>query len=78
MVIYQLMNKDNRVLEFIKADTLEGQFKITKEYENQIRPYLIETDSNELDTWFNNRAIPTSREHIDRVLQKFQSIELKL
>lgn len=68
MVIYQLMNKDNIVLEFIKTDTLEGQFKIVTEYKNQARPYLIEKDSNELDTWINNRAIPTSREHIDRVL----------
>lgn len=68
MITYQLMNKDNIVLEFIKTDTLEGQFKIVTEYKNQARPYLIEKDSNELDTWINNRAIPTSREHIDRVL----------
>lgn len=68
MVAYELMNKDNVLLEFIKTDTLEGQFKIIKEYENVTRPYLIEKDSKELDTWFNNRAIPTSREHIDRVL----------
>jgi len=26
------MNNDNIVLEFIKTDTLEGQFKIVKEY----------------------------------------------
>lgn len=51
MIIYQLMNKDNIVLEFIKTDTLEGQFKIVNEYKNQARPYLIEKDSNELDTW---------------------------
>lgn len=68
MVTYQLMNKDNVVLDFIKTDTLEGQFKIMKEYGNVTRPYLIAENSNELDTWFNNRAIPTSREHIDRVL----------
>ena len=68
MVIYQLMNKDNIVLEFIKTDTLEGQFKIVKEYKNQTRPYLLSKNSNELDTWVNNRAIPTSREHLDRVL----------
>ena len=68
MVIYQLMNKDNIVLEFIKTDTLEGQFKIVKEYKNQTRPYLLSKNSNELDTWVNNRAIPTSREHLDRIL----------
>ena len=68
MVKYQLMNKDKVVLEFIKTDTLEGQFKIIKEYKNETRPYLISKNSNELDTWINNRAIPTSREHIDRVL----------
>jgi len=68
VVIYQLMNKDNIVLEFIKTDTLEGQFKIVKEYKNQTRPYLLSKNSNELDTWVNNRAIPTSREHLDRVL----------
>ena len=68
MVIYQLMNKDNIVLEFIKTDTLEGQFKIVKEYKNQTRPYLLSKNSNELDTWINNRAIPNNREYIDRVL----------
>ncbi|MCE5219681.1 MAG: HipA domain-containing protein [Clostridium sp.] len=68
MVKYQLMNKDKVVLEFIKTDTLEGQFKIIKEYKNETRPYLIAKNSNELDTWVNSRAIPTSREHIDRVL----------
>lgn len=68
MVKYQLMNKDNIVLEFIKTDTLEGQFKIIKEYKNETRPYLIAKNSNELDTWVNSRAIPTSREHIDRLL----------
>lgn len=68
MGIYQLMNKDAVVLEFIKTDTLEGQFKIIKEYENEIKPYLLTQNSDELDTWINNRAIPTSREHIDRVL----------
>ena len=47
MVTYQLMNKDNIVLEFIKVDTLEGQFKIMKEYENQTRPYLLAKDSND-------------------------------
>ena len=68
MVIYELMNKDNIVLEFIKTDTLEGQFKIIKEYGSVARPYLIAENSNELDTWVSNRAIPTSREHIDKVL----------
>lgn len=68
MVKYQLMNKDNIVLEFIKTDTLEGQFKIIKEYKNETIPYLIAKNSNELDTWVNSRAIPTSREHIDRLL----------
>lgn len=68
MVTYELMNKDNIVLEFIKTDTLEGQFKILKECKNETRPYLLSKNSNELDTWLNNRAIPTSREHIDRVL----------
>ncbi|WP_252248855.1 HipA domain-containing protein [Clostridium sp. ZBS20] len=68
MEIYQLMNKDSVVLEFIKTDTLEDQFKIIKEYEDEIKPYLLTQNSDELDTWINNRAIPPSREHIDRVL----------
>lgn len=68
MVKYQLMNKDNVVLEFIKTDTLEGQFKIIKEHENETRTYLITKNSNELDIWIDNRVIPNNREHRDRVL----------
>ena len=60
MVTYQLINKDNIVLEFIKTDTLEGQFKIIKEYESVAWPYLISENSNELDTWLGNeQCLPT-------------------
>lgn len=65
---YQLMNKDNLVLEFIKADTLEGQFKIIRENTKANSPYLLKNNNGELDTWINNRAIPTNREHIEKVL----------
>lgn len=68
MQIYQLMNKDNLVLEFIKADTLEGQFKVISEDKDADSPYLLKNNSGELDTWINNRAIPTNREHIEKVL----------
>ncbi|MDU1509766.1 MAG: hypothetical protein E6896_16600 [Clostridium butyricum] len=68
MQIYQLMNKDNLVLEFIKADTLEGQFKILSESTKANSPYLLKNNNGELDTWINNRAIPTNREHIEKVL----------
>ncbi|MDU4659168.1 MAG: hypothetical protein E6Y39_03395, partial [Clostridium butyricum] len=68
MQIYQLMNKDNLVLEFIKADTLEGQFKILSENTKANSPYLLKNNNGELDTWINNRAIPTNREHIEKVL----------
>jgi len=50
VVIYQLLNKDNIVLEFIKTDTLEGQFKIVKDYKNETRPYLLSKNGDELDT----------------------------
>ncbi|MDU6036923.1 MAG: hypothetical protein E6Y83_01145 [Clostridium butyricum] len=62
------MNKDNLVLEFIKADTLEGQFKIIRENTKANSPYLLKNNNGELDTWINNRAIPTNREHIEKVL----------
>lgn len=68
MQIYQLMNKDNLVLEFIKADTLEGQFKILSENTKANSPYLLKNNNGELDTWINNRGIPTNREHIEKVL----------
>ncbi len=68
MQIYQLMNKDNLILEFIKADTLEGQFKVINENKDANLPYLLKSNTGELDTWINNRAIPTNREHIEKVL----------
>lgn len=68
MQIYQLMNKDNLVLEFIKADTLEGQFKIIYENKYANSPYLLKNNSGELDTWINSRAIPNNRDHIEKVL----------
>ena len=68
MQIYQLMNKDNLVLEFIKSDTLESQFKIVSENKKANFPYMLKNNSDELDTWINNRAIPTNREHIEKVL----------
>ncbi|WP_244834498.1 hypothetical protein [Clostridium sp. BJN0001] len=68
MQVYQLMNKDTLVLEFIKADTLEGQFKVVSENTKANSPYLLRNNTGELDTWINNRAIPTNREHIEKVL----------
>lgn len=68
MQIYQLMNKDNLVLEFVKSDTLESQFKIISENKKANFPYILENNIDELDTWINNRAIPTNREHIEKVL----------
>lgn len=59
------MNKDDIVLEFIKVDTLEGQFKIIYENKYVNSPYLLKNNTGELDTWINSRAIPTNREHIE-------------
>lgn len=66
--VYQLMNKDVLLLEFWEENSLKGKYGLKIGHSGLSNPFWL-FKSESLESWLDNRAIPTNREHIDRLLE---------
>lgn len=79
-----LMNKNTPVLQFLYDEETHSVIKIEKVFNEAYAPlglvdYKTGISRKLFNTWWNNRAIPTSRENFSRIMQLLQidsSVEL--
>ncbi|WP_394863718.1 HipA domain-containing protein [Paraclostridium bifermentans] len=66
---HTLYNKNVKVLDFIRPINELEDIYLTEVYREDLLPYRIKYKPELIDTWLYDRAIPTNRDHIEKVLQ---------
>lgn len=67
-----LMNKNVPVLEFMLSKNILEKTQVLKIFNSELLPYALKNDLERIGDWLEKRAIPTNREHIERVYESFQ------
>lgn len=65
---YELLNKDTVLLEFCRSNSLASKFNIIKKFSTKVYNPFYLMDNLQFDYWMDNRAIPSNREHLDKLL----------
>ena len=68
MKTYQILNKDSILLEFQVVNTLTSKYKIVKKGVQDVFNPFYDMSNSELEYWLDKRAIPTNRDHLDKLL----------
>ena len=73
--IFYLMNKDNKVIKFTVKDSLINRYEVIDVYNKKLLPVLMRNNLEYLQTWLDNRVIPTNRVHLQRLLESINKTD---
>ena len=65
---YYLMNKDEVLLRFSVTNSLDSKYNIIRRYDVDCYNPFRKMTNDQFTFWLDNRAIPTNREHLDKLL----------